>query len=119
MKLWLDDIRDPSEWNHVGWIWAKTAEQAINSFKTGLVTEASLDHDLTEDQMLKGGVYGKIHEDGCKSGYDVICWLEQNLQYFPIHGVVCHSANPAGRKRIEAAISSCIRLINEANNKGS
>jgi hypothetical protein len=48
MKLWLDDIRKP--WMHgcIGFEWAKTVDEAIALLKTGRVTFASLDHDLSE-----------------------------------------------------------------------
>lgn len=104
MKLWLDDIREP--WKHgcIGWGWAKTAAEAIEYLKSGEVTEASLDHDLTEEQMIQGGFFGKIYEDGHKSGYDVVCWLEQHPEFWPVNGVKVHSANPAGRKRMQQII---------------
>jgi hypothetical protein len=98
MKLWLDDIRNPMIWGRLGWVWVKTANEAIDLFKTGNVTEASLDHDLTPEQTA-GGVRGEIREDGVKSGYDVVCWLEQNPHFWP-RKVVVHSMNPAGRARM-------------------
>ena len=100
MKLWLDDIRDPAAYGKVGWTWAKTAEEAIAAFRTGTVEEASLDHDLTMAQMVRGGFNEKIHDDGVKSGYDVICWLEENPEFWPKVRVQVHSANPAGRARM-------------------
>ena len=106
MRLWLDDIRDPAKWGHPDFIWAKTAEEAIDYFRTGTVEFASLDHDLTDEQMVRGGYYGEIYEDGHKSGYDVVCWLEQHPEFWPISGVVVHSANPAGRARMQQAIES-------------
>jgi hypothetical protein len=99
MRLWLDDIREP--WKHgcVGWDWAKTAEEAIAFLRTGTVTIASLDHDLTPEQTL-GGIYGVIKTDGQKSGYDVVVWLEEHPEFWPADGVRVHSMNPAGRKRM-------------------
>ena len=58
MKLWLDDIREPWRFGKHGWEWAKTADEAIALLKTANVEEASLDHDLTEDQMVRGGCLG-------------------------------------------------------------
>lgn len=104
MKLWLDDIRDPKAYGHKGWVWVKTAEQAVKKFRTGKVTEASLDHDLTEEQMEKGGMYGSVYEDGQRSGYDVVCWLEEHPEFWPKNGVKVHSANPAGRQRMQQVI---------------
>lgn len=104
VKLWLDDIRDPVKFGCRGFVWAKTAEEAVAYLKSGEVTYASLDHDLTEKQMVLGGYLGIIHDDGVKSGYDVVCWLEQNPQYLPPDGINLHSANPAGRDRMRQVI---------------
>ena len=46
-----------------------------------------LDHDLGEE----------------KTGYDVMCWLEQNLGFLP-KKIVCISSNPVGKKRINQVI---------------
>lgn len=104
MKLWLDDIREPWKFGCAGWVWAKTAEEAVKFLKTGDVEMASLDHDLTDEQMM-GGMLGEIREDGVKSGYDVVLWLEQNPQYWPPKGTIVHSMNPAGRRRMAEVIA--------------
>ena len=104
MKLWLDDIREPWMFGCVGWDWAKTAKEAIDLLRTGLVEEASLDHDLSPDQMIKGGFLGQVYEDGQESGYDVVCWLEQHPEFWPPKGVRVHSANPAGRQRMQQVV---------------
>ncbi len=103
MKLWLDDIREPWKFGCIGWDWAKTADEAINFLKTGRVEIASLDHDLGIEQTLTG-MQGLISNDNGKSGYDVVCWLEQNPQYWPSKGVKVHSANPAGAQRMRQVI---------------
>lgn len=103
VRLWLDDIRDPVKYGKFGWLWVKTADEAVAAFRKGDVVEASLDHDLTPEQMT-GGIYGVIVEDGFKSGYDVITWLEQHPEFWPSEGIVSHSGNPAGRARIEQVI---------------
>lgn len=103
-KLWLDDIRDPSNFGCDGWHWCKTAEEAIFLFRTGTIEEASLDHDLTEEQMVMGGFIGEIYEYGHKSGYDVVCWLEQHPEFWPDRVVKVHSANPAGAARMRQVI---------------
>jgi len=104
MKLWLDDIRDPVDFGRPDWYWAKTAEEAVSIFRTGVVTVASLDHDLSEGQMTLGGYLGKIYEDGQLSGYDVVLFLKQHPQFWPSGGVRVHSANPAGKARMEQVI---------------
>lgn len=104
MKIWLDDKRDPEHYGRKDWLWVMTAAEAVQTFLRGDITEASLDHDLTDRQMVLGGYLSRIEDDEVMSGYDVILWLEQNPQYWPINGVVVHSQNPAGRARMEAAI---------------
>lgn len=52
-----------------------------------------LDHDLASF------IEGKE-----KTGYDVICWLEENTEYLPLNGIYCVSSNPVGRQRIEQVI---------------
>jgi hypothetical protein len=93
MKLWLDDIREP--WKHgcLGWEWAKTADEAIRLLATGTVTEADLDHDLSE--MATIGQPGPNE----KTGYTVICWMEEN-GVCPRDGVRVHSVNQVGKRRM-------------------
>jgi hypothetical protein len=105
MRLWLDDKRNPAEFGHPDWFWVKTADDAVRMFRTGEVTQASLDHDLTEDQMKRGGYYGQVHEDGFKSGYDVVLWLEAHPEFWPPVRVRVHSANPAGKARMLVVIN--------------
>lgn len=104
MELWLDDKRDPEHYDKEDWYWAMTAVEAIQAFRRGDITRASLDHDLTDEQMIIGGYNGVIHDDGVKSGYDVILWLEQNPEFWPVDGVAVHSQNPSGAARMQAAI---------------
>lgn len=97
MRLWLDDVREP--WKH-GFIlaeWARTAERAIEILMSGEVTFASLDHDLSAEASTG---YPQPEE---KTGYDVVCWMEEN-DVWPRDGVVVHSMNPAGKARMEQVI---------------
>lgn len=103
IKMWLDDVREPWKFGALGYDWVKTAEDAIALLKTGRVVFASLDHDLTPEQTL-GGAFGQIREDGVKSGYDVVCWLEQHPEFWPVKGVRVHSMNPAGRHRMQQVV---------------
>ena len=104
MKLWLDDYRDPGKYSKLEWTWVKTAEDAVKILRTGQVEFASLDHDLTDEQMVRGGTLGQIYEDGHKSGYDVVEFLEQHPEFWPRDGVNVHSANPVGKKRMQQII---------------
>ena len=89
LRVWVDDMRPAP----AGWTWAKTSAEGI-----ALVPDAdvmSLDHDL-------GG------ED---TGYRVLLVIEDRAAEGmkpPI--LACHSANPVGRSRMEAAIASIYRV---------
>ena len=96
MKLWLDDVRNPIIHGYTGFIWVKTAEEAIEYLKKGDVKFASLDHDLGEQATLGNWV---------NDGYDVILWMEEN-NIWPIDGVRVHSLNPVGRKRMEVVVKA-------------
>ena len=100
MILWLDDIRQP--WNHgyIGAQWAKTYEDAIRILETGKVTFASLDHDLSEAATMGCASPGE------KTGYSVICWLEDHPQFWPVDGVKVHSMNPSGAMRMRQVIEA-------------
>ncbi len=96
MKLWLDDVRPP--WKHgcVGWEWAKTYDEAIAILKTGRITEADLDHDLSEKATL-GDWTGEW------TGYDVVCWMRDN-NVWPPDGVRIHSVSQDGRRRMQEVL---------------
>ena len=104
MKIWLDDIREPPEDYTVwcgsvkevkGWLrmWFK------HSSASGCC-EISLDHDLGENQP---------------TGYDLIKWLEEKVmrQGCSFPKIRVHSANPVGRKNIEAAVKRIEKYLNE------
>lgn len=95
MRVWLDDIRDPVDWGHFGWKWAKTAREAIDLLRTGKVTAISLDHDLCIQSTI--GIPAIA-----PTGLDVILWMEMN-NVWP-ERVACHSANPYGKSCIEAVM---------------
>jgi len=92
MFLWLDDQRNPFHHGAIGAVWVKTYEEAIELLATGEVEVASLDHDLNMTQTM-----GYADEE--KTGYDILCWMEEN-NVWPVNGVQVHSANPSGRKKM-------------------
>lgn len=74
MNLWLDDKRDPP----AGWVWVKTAQDAIAQLQTGLVEWVSLDHDLGP-------------RDKCGTGYHVVRYMIEYGVWPPY--VTVHSGN--------------------------
>lgn len=109
MKIWLDDVRDAPD----DWVWVKSCDAAIDALtmNAGRVTDISLDHDLgiVDD--------GLAFDTDAQTGYDVACWLERqavdgNWMHVP-DNLFVHSANPVGRKNIQAAIDSIKRMRND------
>lgn len=91
MKLYLDDVRNAPD----DWIVARTAHEAIQLLEQNIFEVVSLDHDLGTDHYTKPN-----------NGYDVICWLEDQVfnHGYPAPFVVVHTANPAAyRKMMQAA----------------
>ena len=92
MKLFVDDLRDPpdDEWTvartytaATAFLWAAGSE----------LKEISLDHDLGEE----------------KTGYD-FCRLMTDTKSWPPK-VRFHSANPVGRKNMEAEYAFYLRRV--------
>ncbi len=105
MILWLDDVRPPWKFGYLGAEWVKTADEAIVLLRTGQVTRASLDHDLSVEATM-----GKV-KPGEKTGYDVVLWLEEHPEFFPRDGVLVHSANPVGKQRMLAGLEAIKRRL--------
>jgi hypothetical protein len=106
MKIWLDDVRNaPDE----TWLWVRDfdeAQSALNKYR-GKVELMSFDHDL-------GLVEDGLFLDYADSGYDLLCWIEKmaakgKWQFVPARMQI-HSANPVGRKNMQAAIDSIERM---------
>lgn len=92
MKVFLDDLRPAPD----GWIRVFWPDEAIALLKTGTVTDLSLDHDLGDDPR--------------GTGYDVLLWIEEAVatNKFKAPRMIVHSANPAARARMEAAVASIL-----------
>jgi hypothetical protein len=93
LRLWLDDERPAPE----GWTACRWPYHVIAHLKRGGVDEVSLDHDLGDD----------VYADG----YDVLLWIEREVV---THGyrpptIRIHTANPAARVRMLAAVEAIER----------
>lgn len=70
MRLWLDDVRPAPD----GWVWVKTARDAIALLAAVGVAEISLDHDLGNEvfpQRCRARAYGarnRVHRATGRSG---------------------------------------------------
>jgi hypothetical protein len=90
MKLWLDDLRTPPDDT---WTWVKTVDDAITLMKTGAVAEASLDHDLGQDDQ------GQQLPEGRRLAY----WMAEN-DCWPTESIAVHSANVVGVEYIVGVV---------------
>lgn len=99
MKLWLDDQRHPAACGALGFVWAKTLEEAIGYLETGEVTFASLDHDLTPRASLG-------YWEGEPTGLDLCKWMQENNRW-PPDGVAVHSHNFEGARQMRDFVQKC------------
>lgn len=93
--LGIDDTRELSEAN----VLARNYKEGIKQLElNGPWDLLLLDHDLAS-----------FDENGKENtGYDIVCWLEENKQYLP-KKIECVSANPVGRARITLVINALYR----------
>ena len=124
MRVYLDDVRKTPE-GFTDRVY--TAAQAIALLQTGNVEFISLDHDLGDACHFCGVVSKDGHYSGntciklvctcdCHpTGYDVAFFIETEVYNgrLKMPGWACHSANPAGRANIEAAMKSAERFAND------
>jgi hypothetical protein len=112
MKIYLDDVRIPLEWD---WIIVRTYDEFVSKitevgFKN--IELISLDHDLDRTAMIEWSKntydnykidYSNIKE---KTGLDCTKWLiEQWKKGEPVVDVVVHSANAIGSANIMGIIN--------------
>lgn len=100
MRVWLDDIRDPTL-PHIqaGYgstgdeVWVKTVPEAMALLKTGKVRWISLDNDLGE---------------GEPEGYAVACFIEEAAWLGTLDRltVYAHSDNSVANPRMRSAIAN-------------
>ena len=94
VKLFLDDERaTPPGWERVF-----TAHECISRLERGDVETISLDHDLGPPEA--------------GDGYEVAKWIEAQAFAGTLKRLAwsVHSANPAGRRNIEAAMRAADRF---------
>jgi hypothetical protein len=96
MKLWIDDVRPAPN----GWVWAKTLDSALRLYLMEAPDEISFDHDLGGDETSMP--LAKLIEDNAFNG----------VREPPRWHV--HSANPVGRKNLEAALRNADRYWRQA-----
>ncbi len=93
--LVIDDVRDIDTADYV----ARNAFDGMKQLaENGPWDLLMLDHDLAT-----------FDRDGKEiTGYDILCWLEENPQYLPADLHIL-SANPVGRRKMEKAWESIMR----------
>lgn len=103
MKLYVDDERPCPE----GWVLARSAVEAIGLldpvFRGEPVEVVSLDHDLGDTEHTPEW-----------TGYTVLEFIEQMTALEPSYNppeIRIHTANPAGRKKLELGRLAIERLM--------
>ena len=97
IKLWVDDIRKAPD----GWHWAKTATEAIRILATQVVTEISIDHDISH----KVAVGNVSRPYPCPETFESVAWFVRQLLFGPstqLTRITIHTANgPAGDRMMK------------------
>lgn len=113
VKLFLDDIREAPD---ATWVVVRNILDAKLLLEEGIVLDASLDHDLgacvdcvaaygNNEQWLERTEYREMpHCDHVGTGYTLVCWMEET-GFWPRNKPTVHSANPAGKAKMIAAIN--------------
>ena len=94
MVLWLDDLRNPKDFNKdtTGWLWAKNSSEfmTILGIKRRDISEIHFDNDLGEEV----------------EGYTLFCQVEMLLMKSSMPNlktIYVHSANPSARVKFNSA----------------
>lgn len=106
-NLYLDDIRNPPNDRENGYVIVRKYNPCIHLINNNpnSIEFMSLDHDL-------GDFSG---QDGREmTGYDVLLWMEKNLDKItlPPKGIMVHSANPIGKRRMIEVVRSLYQKEN-------
>lgn len=73
---------------------ARTFDEGITALQEEVWDVLLLDHDL-----------GCFDSDGKEyTGYDIMCWLEENPEFLPVCDIRIVSSNPVGRQRMQQVI---------------
>jgi hypothetical protein len=110
INLWLDDMRPAPE----GWVHVKTVPEAQRYLEAGIVDRMSLDHDLGACEECMGNLSvvewliesNYQHMPNCEhfgTGYTLVCWMEETGKW-SVQKPTVHSANPAGRLKMQMGI---------------
>jgi len=110
INIYLDDVRGcptppgakegPWARDETSWFVVRTVQRCLEmlSQHKGAVGILSLDHDLGETETLDPD------RDRFPTGYDVLCWLEEQVHTDPSYPlpqqILIHSANPSGAARM-------------------
>jgi hypothetical protein len=101
IKLFVD--RDPAK-VQPGWTHVSTASEAIQVLGSDEVKVISLDYDLGD-------------EDTCGNGYDVLMWIEEqvNLADYEPPVIVVRTDNAGAKKRMQQAVLRIVQTFELQN----
>jgi len=129
LKIYLDDRRRPYDKT---WYKVETVDQAIDALQNNSIQIISLDHDLgacddcmegmtPEEWLIKHNNLSMPHCNHYGTGYDVLCWLEEQIMTnnYPAPVILVHTANPSARQKMLQAVERIDDYIAQRNNQTS
>lgn len=139
MKIFLDDVRDPSQCADYmlarigldakiyltgGWYIVRTYKEFVEAIRLHwtIIDVVSFDHDLADGHYHKNTQEGKVNysaedfnTDACKTGYHCAMYLksfyEPHLGVYAFPKVFIHSMNPVGVENIKAVFANDSRRM--------
>lgn len=108
MKLFVDDTRQVP----IGWVLARTCEEALGHLATGEVTALSVDHDMGLDDT------GKERMNGYEMLKIVYKGLVEGKFKYPPKQIEIHSANIAARDRLTAIANEIMDFTRSDEKEG-
>lgn len=93
IKLWLDDCRQAPP----NYEWVMNYDEAVKRLEE--IKRDKLEFDVFQmDHDLEDAHYMSLNGDHEKTGYSVMCWMEEHDVFPKI--VIIHSFNPFGAKKM-------------------
>lgn len=110
MKIFLDDDPVRDSWVDDTWVIARSGGEVMALLLENKVEELSLDHDL-------GEFVEEVEITGATVASAIEAFAYHKMWEYVPDKITIHSANPVGRKNMQAAIDSIERFRNASDNE--
>lgn len=107
ISIWLDDVRKPLD----GYIWVKSAREALWHLASGEVEHASLDHDLgyVAHRTNAAGIAIPDYDHNEVNGSSLAISM-LHCRIYPTKSITVHSFNPVGGRYMMDVFNAAKRL---------